>query len=132
MYLPRSCADMALRRLLYLTALEGCLVLYVFYREWMAWLLLLAVVCLPVFSLLISLPAMLTVKTSLHCPRKSLWGNWCVRRSSVPVFAGTGGALQAAGKAPHHRRSYHGEAGKSFGYRPLRRIGDHPGEDLGL
>ena len=68
MYLPPNCADMALRRLLYLTALEGCLVLYVFYREWMAWLLLLAVVCLPVFSLLISLPAMLTVKTSLHCP----------------------------------------------------------------
>lgn len=53
---------------MYLAALEGCLVLYVFYREWMAWLLLLAVACLPVFSLLISLPAMLTVKTSLRCP----------------------------------------------------------------
>lgn len=59
---------MAWRRLGYLTALEGCLVLYVFYREWMAWWLLLAVVCLPFFSLLISLPAMLTLKTSLRCP----------------------------------------------------------------
>lgn len=59
---------MALRRLLYLGALEGCLVLYVFYREWMAWILLLAVACLPVFSLLVSLPAMCTVKTSLRCP----------------------------------------------------------------
>ena len=67
-YLPPSCADMALRRLLYLAALEGCLVLYVFYREWMAWLLLLAVVCLPFLSLLLSLPAMFTVKTSLRCP----------------------------------------------------------------
>ena len=44
------------------------MVLYVFYREWMAWLLLLAVACLPFFSLLVSLPAMLTVKTSLRCP----------------------------------------------------------------
>ena len=53
---------------MYLAVLEGCLVLYVFYREWMAWLLLLTVICLPLFSLLISLPAMFTVKTSLRCP----------------------------------------------------------------
>lgn len=59
---------MVYRRLGYLAALEGCLVLYVFYREWMAWLLLLAVACLPLLSLLVSLPAMLTVKTSLRCP----------------------------------------------------------------
>ena len=59
---------MAFRRLLYLAALEGCLVLYVFYREWMAWLLLLAVACLPFLSLLLSLPAMFTVRTSLRCP----------------------------------------------------------------
>ena len=59
---------MAIRRLLYLAVLEGCLVLYVFYREWMAWLLFLAVACLPLLSLLISLPAMCTVKASLRCP----------------------------------------------------------------
>lgn len=59
---------MAVRRLFYLAVLEGCLVLYVFYREWMAWLLLVAVACLPLLSLLISLPAMCTVKTSLRCP----------------------------------------------------------------
>lgn len=59
---------MAWRRLCYLAALEGCLVLYVFYREWMAWWLLMAVVFLPFLSLLISLPAMLTLKTSLRCP----------------------------------------------------------------
>ena len=59
---------MTWRRLGYLAALEGCLVLYVFYREWMAWWLLVAVVCLPFFSLLVSLPAMLTLKTSLRCP----------------------------------------------------------------
>ena len=59
---------MAFRRLCYLAALAGCLVLYVFYREWMAWLLLLTVVCLPFVSLLVSLPAMCTVKTVLRCP----------------------------------------------------------------
>ena len=59
---------MAGRRLLYLAAVEGCLVLYVFYREWMAWLLLMAVLFLPLLSLLISLPAICTVKISLHCP----------------------------------------------------------------
>ena len=59
---------MTWRRLGYLATLEGCLVLYVFYREWMAWLLLLAVACLPLLSLLVSLPAMCTVKTSLRCP----------------------------------------------------------------
>lgn len=74
MYLPQNCADMALRRLLYLAALEGCLVLYVFYREWMAWILLLTVICLPFFSLLVSLPAMFTVKTSLRCPTETSVG----------------------------------------------------------
>lgn len=65
---------MALRRLLYLAVLEGSLVLYVFYREWMAWLLLLAVICLPLLSLVLSLPAMCTVKTSLRCPTEASVG----------------------------------------------------------
>lgn len=59
---------MAIRRCLYLAVLTLCLVLYAFYREWLAWLLLMAVVYLPWFSLLVSLPAMCTVKTSLRCP----------------------------------------------------------------
>lgn len=48
--------------------------LYVFYREWMAWLLLLAVACLPLLSLLLSLPAMCTVKTTLRCPTEASVG----------------------------------------------------------
>ena len=56
------------RRICYLAALEGSLVLYVFYREWMAWWLLVAVAGLPFLSLILSLPAMLTLKTSLRCP----------------------------------------------------------------
>ncbi len=67
-YVPPACADMAGRRLLYLAALELCLVLYVAYREWLGWLLLVAVAFLPLLSLLLSLPAMLTVRCTLRCP----------------------------------------------------------------
>lgn len=56
------------RRLLYLISLFGCLVFYGFYREWFSWLLLMAVVWLPWFSLLISLPGILTVQATLRCP----------------------------------------------------------------
>lgn len=54
--------------MLYLAALEGCLVFFVAYREWFSWLVLVAVLCLPWFSLLLSLPAMLSVKIRLQCP----------------------------------------------------------------
>lgn len=66
---------MAGRRLLYLAALEGCLVFYVAYREWFSWLALVAVACLPWFSLLISLPAMLTARITLQCPAELQMGN---------------------------------------------------------
>lgn len=59
---------MAGRRLLYLAVLEGCLVFFVAYREWFSWLALVAVLCLPWFSLLLSLPAMLSAKICLQSP----------------------------------------------------------------
>lgn len=65
------------RRILYGIALGCCLVFYLFYREWFSWFLLVCVVALPVFSLLISLPGMLTVKASLRCPP--------IARQGVPI-----------------------------------------------
>lgn len=59
---------MAGRRAIYLAALTGCLVFYVFYRQWMAAVILLTVLFLPLFSLLVSLPAMITVRVKLRCP----------------------------------------------------------------
>ena len=53
---------------MYLAVLEGCLVFFVAYREWFSWLALVAVLCLPWFSLLLSLPAMLWAKIRLQCP----------------------------------------------------------------
>ena len=57
-----NCADMAVRRLLYLAVLLGCGIFYIAYGQWLAWLLLMVVVFLPWFSLLVSLPAMLTFR----------------------------------------------------------------------
>lgn len=56
------------RRIIYLATLLGSLVFYGFYREWFSWFLLMTVVLLPLFSLAISLPAMLTVQAGLRCP----------------------------------------------------------------
>ena len=51
--------------MLYLVTLLGCLVFYIAYQEWLAWMLLLTVVGLPWFSLLLSLPAMLTFRAEV-------------------------------------------------------------------
>lgn len=56
------------RRVAYLVCLLGSLVFYGFYQEWMSWILLVIVLTLPWFSLVLSLPAMLTAKASLRCP----------------------------------------------------------------
>lgn len=62
------------RRIFYVLLLAVLTLLFCFYREWMAWLILLAALLMPVFSLLLSLPAMLTLKTRLNCPEKAKMG----------------------------------------------------------
>lgn len=57
--------------MVYLAALVFSLVFFGFYKEWFSCIALLAVIFLPVLSLLMSLPAMLTVKADLRCPVKS-------------------------------------------------------------
>jgi len=54
------------RRICYLAAVLGCLVLYIYYTQWAVWVLLWWLTCLPAVSLLLSLPAMLTAKLTLH------------------------------------------------------------------
>lgn len=56
------------RRIVYLTALAAGLFFYWANREWLSGLLLMAIVCLPWLSLLLSLPAMVSCKVSLQCP----------------------------------------------------------------
>lgn len=50
---------------IYLASLLGCIVFYVAYQGWLAWVLLLAVFWLPALSLLLSLPAMLSVRMTV-------------------------------------------------------------------
>ncbi len=56
------------RRILYLVALIGCTGFYIAYGRWLSWLLLMALVFLPLFSLLLSLPAMLLLKVRFSIP----------------------------------------------------------------
>ncbi len=56
------------RWLLYLASLAGCIIFYVSYQQWIAWIFLVTAVCLPLLSLLVSLPAMFLTKVSLRVP----------------------------------------------------------------
>lgn len=61
---------MAGRRWTYLTVLAVSGMFYLAYQEWFSWLALLIVVFLPLFSLIVSLPAMLKLRAGILCPEK--------------------------------------------------------------
>ena len=81
-------------RLLYLAVAVGCLVFFVAYREWFSWFALMWVLAMPVLSLIISLPAMLTVAVQPDCPLRLEIGQTtrlCIRSKSwlpTPVIKG--------------------------------------------
>jgi uncharacterized protein (DUF58 family) len=60
---------MGKRWILYSGSLIGCIVFYFAYREWFSWLALLAVLFLPVASLVLSLPAMTGLRLAQGGPR---------------------------------------------------------------
>lgn len=62
------------RRVIYLAALAGCWVFNIAYREWFSGFVLTAMLCLPIFSLLVSLPAMLTARVELRLPEAVVQG----------------------------------------------------------
>jgi len=55
-------------RAVYGLALGGAVLFYCFYFGQLAWYVLMLAVCLPLFSLVVSLPAMLTAGIVLHAP----------------------------------------------------------------
>ncbi len=57
------------RWIVYLTAWTGCVVFFICYRQWFAWVCLVAVTLLPLVSLILSLPAMLLAKLRLDFPQ---------------------------------------------------------------
>ncbi|MBE6946714.1 MAG: DUF58 domain-containing protein [Ruminococcaceae bacterium] len=61
---------MVKNRICYLACLVGVVIFYLAYRQWLGWLLLVAVLCLPILSLLLSLPALFTLKLEINCPKR--------------------------------------------------------------
>lgn len=80
---------MVRRRLLWLTAFVGSVVFYWAYREWLSWLIVMTVVFLPLLSLLLSLPAMLTCRIQVQCAHSVTLGEpnrvLCVGSCALPV-----------------------------------------------
>ncbi len=56
------------RWILYLAAWTGCAVFFICYLQWFAWLCMVAVTLLPLVSLLLSLPAMLSARVHTDFP----------------------------------------------------------------
>ena len=77
---------------MFLALVLGCLTLNIAYQGWLAWILLMALVWLPVLSLLVSLPAMLTIRI------KADTGSW------VPM--GTEVALRIKASCPFPMPEY--------------------------
>ena len=75
--------------LLYLACLLGALVFYLFYFGWFAWFTLLLALCIPWFSLLVSLPAMLKARLELTLPES------CLQERDDVVFIPLGNWHQA-------------------------------------
>ncbi len=65
---PPPSTDMTGRRILYSLSLVGVFCFCIAYQKWLAWFLLYALLGLPVFSLLVSLPAMVTARFRLELP----------------------------------------------------------------
>lgn len=71
------------RWFLYLSALIGCLVFYIAYQQWVAWIVLLSVLALPLLSLLLSLPAWFTCRVREQMPRAVTVGTPMVMQVTV-------------------------------------------------
>lgn len=56
-------------RIFYLLSLLGCFAFYISYNRWLSWFVLLVTLTLPLFSLMISLPFMLSTKVKLFVPK---------------------------------------------------------------
>lgn len=57
--------------------------LYVYFNQWAAWVLLWWLLCLPVLSVLLSLPAMLKARFTLSCPQNVTMGQPAAARLGI-------------------------------------------------
>ena len=84
---------MVKQRIIWLLCLLGSLVFLTVYQRWLAWLMLAAVLLIPLFSLLISLPAMVTARLETHSPGRVTVGNpaalsfRCISKGITPQWS---------------------------------------------
>lgn len=74
--------------ILYLVGLAGCTVFYCCYQQWLGWVLLVGVLALPLLSLVVSLPAILTTRVEVDSP------------ATVPIGGRARAGLFANGRLP--------------------------------
>ncbi|MBR4889368.1 MAG: DUF58 domain-containing protein [Clostridia bacterium] len=91
---------MAKNRMMYAAALLGACLFYSFYFYWFSWYLLLLVLAMPLFSLLCSLPGMLTMQVKVQVPAAVNRG----QRANM-VFTAKAAAPVALCRAEVHSRS---------------------------
>ena len=65
---------MVKQRIIWLLCWLGSLVFLIFYQQWLAWLLLGAVLLIPLFSLAVSLPFMITARLKIFSPGRLTTG----------------------------------------------------------
>lgn len=65
---------MAVRRITYLLALLLALIFYGAYQQWLSWIVLLTVLLFPLFSLLVSLPALFTASVRTETAARTVMG----------------------------------------------------------
>jgi len=86
---------MLIRRLYYLLAAAACVMFYFSYQKWFSWIVLIAVLALPWFSLLLSLRAMFCTRMRLTAPERVMQDSYADvslgSRSPVPPAPYDGG-----------------------------------------
>lgn len=90
----------------YLLGLVGAVVFHAYYFGWFSWLILQLIVLLPLFSLLVSLPAMLRVRFEIEAPKV------CRQNEAIFLTLKTGGGFLPLPHCCFRLRMEHGMTGK--------------------
>lgn len=84
---------MVKQRIIWLLCFLGSLVFIICYQQWLSWLMLGAVLLVPLYSLLVSLPSMITAKLEPHAPGRVTVGTpatitfRCVSKGIAPQWS---------------------------------------------
>ncbi len=107
---------------IYLLSWLVCIVFYCAYQQWFAWIALITLLALPVFSLLCSLPAMLSSSLTIDAPEVVTTGDVChVKLGCKCPFP-----------TPNWRCDVYVELPMTFDEHPLAKDGQLPTDHCGL